>query len=310
MSDQLADETPAGAHRWRAGPSSPADSTAGWGAEWSDFDEERLRSLSIKARATGLSDAEAAELGQLLARRTGLASPPSLLAGTDSGSRPWNIDWWWPSPKRGTGLERGLGVSGIALWVLLAVAQVVWSPNEYLLDLLLPALALLSAVEFRRWQLGKDALRIFGRRESKAYPSTAWFAVGAVAAPFVTGLIEAAFFGASSSTRMTRISGYLAWIVGGSISSFLLVRNARRRDRLGAFRTPSRSVLSQCRHLRFRLHRRSSQRPLRSEGPHTGGSPLCTVDCDTPSDQTPSAHRVRPRYKQGNPPDSSEARVA
>jgi len=148
--------------------------------------------------------------------------------------------------KRGTGLERRLAIAGIGLWLVWAAINL-WPPPDYLFLAIGLGIAILAITEFGRWQAGKSASPLGSRRGKKIYPSTAWFALGAVPAfvlgVFVSGLMTGPSQG--DSDRLTiRIVGIAAWLVGGLVASSLLVRSAERRDRIAAARPPTPSPLS------------------------------------------------------------------
>jgi hypothetical protein len=142
------------------------------------------------------------------------------------------------SSKRGTSLERGLAVAGMALWAMLAF---VWflPPTNYVFLVLSLALGVLSVVEFRRWRAGKDSLAVSGRKGKKAYPSTAWFALGAIPSVLLIGAVSTIVYGTVEKIPFgIEIIGWVAWVVVGSVASSWLVRKAERRDRIASAARP------------------------------------------------------------------------
>jgi hypothetical protein len=121
--------------------------------------------------------------------------------------------------KRGTVLERVLAIAGTGVWVAFVVLDL-RRPANYIGSALGSAAAIWSVVEILRWQAGKESHWFSGRPGRMAYPSLAWFALG---------LIPASALAASTSGGW--IYQPVAWLALGGLTTWLLTRNAERRDR-------------------------------------------------------------------------------
>ena len=88
-------------------------------------------------------------------------------------------------------------------------------------------------------------MRISARGGKRAYPFTAWFGVGAIPAFVLAAIVSGAMYGVSetSSEKTTAwFIGVIAWIAGGWITTWLLVRQAERRDGMAMSSQPSPSA--------------------------------------------------------------------
>jgi hypothetical protein len=131
--------------------------------------------------------------------------------------------------KRGSALERGLAYTGIGLWVAMGAVALI-PPRDYL-AFGISALGVVAGIkELSRWQSGLKYSGTHRRSGTYVYPRWAWFAVGAVPAVFVTGIVGAATSGSAARTGAWLVIDILAWIAGGLAAENILTIRAARRE--------------------------------------------------------------------------------
>jgi hypothetical protein len=136
------------------------------------------------------------------------------------------------SPKRGTSFERASAYAGIAFWgVFILLSIWPFNPIGFVIMILL---TIRSVVEFKQWQAGERAKRLWGIGDAKdrmAYPSTAWYS--AVAWPTAV-LFLAIFALIANSTGRSGSPNLLAVLavsfVAGSVFEWWMRRAAKERE--------------------------------------------------------------------------------
>ena len=134
--------------------------------------------------------------------------------------------------KRGSDAEHTLAIVGVLMWAIWIVLNG-FAPITLVFG---PIALVVSISEYRRWLRRERSSS--GRREGEfVYPRWAWFAVGAVPATFLVGVVAGLILDISGRTLEAEIPspvyvlGIAAWIAGGVVTERLLVRGAERRER-------------------------------------------------------------------------------